>query len=83
MGGNESALDSFDALVEDSSQPGHGEALRFARKLTSSPHTIEDADIIRLKEHFSDHEVAEIIQVVCDSNGFDRFTEALNLPLEF
>lgn len=83
LGGNESALDSFDALVEDSSQPGHGEALRFARKLTSSPHTIEDADIVRLKEHFSDHEVAEIIQVVCDSNGFDRFTEALNLPLEF
>jgi hypothetical protein len=26
--------------------------------------------------------VAEIIQVICDANAFDRITEALQLPLE-
>lgn len=79
--GDEALLDSFAAL-EQAAQPGPAEALRFSRKLTSAPHTIRDADIARLKEHFSDHEVAEIIQLTCEANAFDRFTEALQLPLE-
>jgi alkylhydroperoxidase family enzyme len=62
--------------------PGDAEALRFARKLTSNPRTIDDADVVRLKEHFSDFEVAEIIQLISDANAFDRFTEALHLPVE-
>jgi alkylhydroperoxidase family enzyme len=81
-GGDESVLESFEAL-EKNAEPSHAEALRFARKLTSTPHAIDDADVTRLQTHFSNHEVAEIIQVICDSNGFDRLTEALNLPLEF
>lgn len=82
LGGNDSALASFGALEQHASQPGHAEALRFARKLTSAPHTIVDADVAQLKEHFSDYEVAEIIQLTCDANAFDRFTEVLRLPLE-
>ena len=54
----------------------------FARKLTSAPHTIVDSDVAALKTHFSDHEVAEVIFLICDANSFDRFTEALRLPLE-
>lgn len=83
QGGNESALASFAALEEAARQPGHSEALRFARKLTAAPHTIVDEDISRLKQHFSDFEVAEIIQLTCDANAFDRLTETLRLPLEF
>lgn len=82
LGNNEAALVSFAALEQSATQPGHAEALRFARKLTSAPHTIVDADVARLKEHFSDYEVAEIIQLTCDANSFDRFTEVLRLPLE-
>lgn len=70
------------AELEQAASPGDAEALRFARKLTSYPHTIEDADIRRLQEHFSDFEVAEIIQLTCDANAFDRFAEALHLKLE-
>jgi alkylhydroperoxidase family enzyme len=55
------------------------EALAFAAKLTSAPQTMVDADIARLREYFSDHETAEIVYVVCSSNWFDRFTEALGL----
>jgi len=83
LGSEPATLASFAALEQSASQPGHAEALRFARKLTSSPHLMVDADIARLREHFNDHEVAEIIQLACDANAFDRFTEALQLPLEF
>ena len=79
--GNESVIYSFDTLVE-SVPPGHAEALRFARKLTSAPDTVDDDDVARLRKHFSDAEVAEIIQLTCDANAFDRFTESLALPLE-
>ena len=80
-GGDETILYSF-ADLESAATPGNAEAMRFARKLTSAPHTIVDEDIARLKQHFTDFEVAEIIQLTCDSNAFDRFTEALRLPLE-
>lgn len=82
LGGDEAALATFASLEKHASQPGHAEALRFARKLTTAPHTILDADVARLKEHFSDYEIAEIIQLTCDANAFDRYTEALRLPLE-
>ena len=80
-GGDETLLYSFSDL-ENAATPGNAEAIRFARKLTSAPQTIVDEDIARLKQHFTDFEVAEIIQLTCDANAFDRFTEALRLPLE-
>ena len=46
------------------------------------PHAILDPDIERLREHFSDFELAEIIQLIGNANAFDRFTEALHLPME-
>ncbi|WP_397568850.1 carboxymuconolactone decarboxylase family protein [Schlesneria sp. T3-172] len=79
--GDEGVLYSFKQL-EGAASPANAEALRFARKLTTLPQTIVDEDISRLKEHFNDYEVAEIIQTTCDANAFDRFTEALWLPLE-
>jgi alkylhydroperoxidase family enzyme len=65
-----------------SGESGSAEALRFARKLTAYPQRIADDDIARLRKHFSDHEVAEVVYVTCLSNWFDRFTEALGLPVE-
>jgi alkylhydroperoxidase family enzyme len=62
--------------------PAEQAALRFARKLTSSPRSIVDADIAGLRNLYSDHEVAEIVHVTCFGNMFDRYTEALQLPLE-
>ena len=82
-GGDETVLYSFADLEHAATTPRHAEALRFARKLTSAPQTIVDEDVARLKQHFTDFEVAEIIQLTCDANAFDRFTEALRLPLEF
>ena len=67
---------------EGSFSPKERAVFAFARKLTSAPHTIVDGDVAGLKAHFSDQEVAEIIFLTCDANSFDRFTEALRLPLE-
>ena len=83
IGGSEVDLSDFAALQQAATKPGHAEALRFVRKLTAAPHTIDDADVARLRESFSDHEVAEIIDLTCDANAFDRFTEVLRLPVEF
>ncbi len=57
-------------------------ALRFALKLTAAPQTVTDDDIALLRKQFGDHEVAEIVYVTATANFFDRFTEALELPLE-
>jgi alkylhydroperoxidase family enzyme len=75
-----------DVLALDGDQKslaaGEREALKFAAKLTASPKAIADADIANLRKHFPDAEVAEIVQVTCQANMFDRFTEALGLTLE-
>jgi alkylhydroperoxidase family enzyme len=57
-------------------------AHQLAAKLTANPHQITDADIARVRERFSDRETAQIVHVIAVSNMFDRFTEALGLPLE-
>jgi alkylhydroperoxidase family enzyme len=68
---------------DDSSfTPADQATFAFARKLTSAPHAVGDQDVAALRALFSDHEVAEIIFLICDANSFDRFTETLNLPLE-
>ncbi|MCA9124968.1 MAG: carboxymuconolactone decarboxylase family protein [Planctomycetales bacterium] len=83
---NDIGLDDTAVFSLDSAGKGlsksEREALTFARKLTSTPHGMADADIARLREHYEDGEVAEIVYVVCQANMFDRFTEAVGLPLD-
>jgi alkylhydroperoxidase family enzyme len=67
---------------EASGPPGADAAYRLARKLTADPHLITDQDIAAVREHYSDPETAQIVQVICMANLFDRFTESLGLPLE-
>ncbi len=57
-------------------------AVKFARKLTSTPRQISDGDITDLLKHYTAPEVAEVVYVTCMSNSFDLFTEALNLRSE-
>ncbi|RUL87122.1 carboxymuconolactone decarboxylase family protein [Tautonia sociabilis] len=57
-------------------------ALRFAQRLTVDPALVSDGDVARLREHFSDHQVAELVAVVAEAAFFDRLTEAAGLPVE-
>jgi alkylhydroperoxidase family enzyme len=78
------STDEMVALCNDDSlnSTNSAAARRLATKLTTDPHLITDTDIAGVRAHFSDHETAQIVQVICTANFFDRFTEALGLPLE-
>ncbi len=58
-------------------------ALALAVKLTTKPQMITDQDIAAVRQHFGDHETAEIVHHITQAAFFDRLTEATNLPLEF
>jgi alkylhydroperoxidase family enzyme len=70
------------ALLDAEPEGKAAAAYRLATKSTVTPHLITDADIAAVREQFSDAETAQIMQVICMANMFDRFTEALGLPLE-
>lgn len=57
-------------------------ALQLVRKLTVAPQFITDEDIEQLRGPWTDHQVAELVFITCAANQFDRFTEALGLPLD-
>lgn len=57
-------------------------ALKFAARLTNQPQSIVDEDIAALRANYPDTEVAQIVNVVCVANMFDRLTETLALPLD-
>jgi alkylhydroperoxidase family enzyme len=61
---------------------GAAAAYHLAAKSTRDPHLITDADLAAVRENYSDRETAEIMQVICMANLFDRFTESLGLPVE-
>jgi alkylhydroperoxidase family enzyme len=62
--------------------PSERQVFKFTRKLTVAPQLIVDSDIERLREHFSDSEVAELVHRVTTAAFFDRLTEAAGLQLE-
>jgi alkylhydroperoxidase family enzyme len=78
------STDQMAALFDDDADGANAAspAYRLAAKLTADPHLITDADIAQVRQHYSDAETAQIVQVICMANLFDRFTEALGLPLE-
>jgi alkylhydroperoxidase family enzyme len=75
VGRGEGKLNAENALA-------HAAVYRLAARLTAEPHTITDADIAAVRNHFSDAETAQIVHVISMANLFDRFTEALGLRLE-
>jgi alkylhydroperoxidase family enzyme len=76
--------EDLNSLLGDESlqMGGAAAAYRLAAKSTCDPHLITDADIAHVQVRFSDPETAQIMHVICMANMFDRFTEALGLPLE-
>jgi len=58
-------------------------ALAYAEKLTRTPHDITDADIEKLKKHFSDAEIVDLHLLTGLANLTNRFTDPLGLELEF
>jgi len=88
MGHNEKQLAAFGvsedriaALDGDWGQCSLAEraALALARKLTVAPHTITDADIDAVRQHFTNQQVLEMIGIVSGFNAMNRWTGPLRL----
>jgi len=58
-------------------------ALSYAEKLTRNPGEITDADLEKLKKHFSDAEIVDLHLLVGLANLTNRFTDPLGLEVEF
>jgi uncharacterized peroxidase-related enzyme len=58
-------------------------ALRYAEKLTKSPHDVNDADFATLKKYFSDPEIVDLHMLAGLVNLTNRVTDPLGLQVEF
>ena len=66
----------------DSMKPADRLALNYAEGLTRGVHGVSDADFEKVRGYFNDSQLVEMTMTVCFFNYFDRFSEALNLPVE-
>jgi alkylhydroperoxidase family enzyme len=76
--------DTIAALDGDWSEFNEAEraAFAFTRKLTFEPNQIADADIERLRKHYTDLQILEIITAVGGFNSMNRWTGSLAIPQE-
>jgi uncharacterized peroxidase-related enzyme len=61
---------------------GAAAACQLAAKSTRDVLLVTDADIAEVRKRFGDRETVQILDVICLSNLFDRFTESLGLAVE-
>ncbi len=71
-----------DANYTGFSQPEQA-ALRYAEKLTRTPHAASDVDFVDLKKHFSDEQILDLHMLIGVANLTNRVTGPLNLEIEF
>ncbi len=81
LGFSESQVDALDGPL-DAFPPAERAALALARKLTTDPALVDDADVAALRARMPDKQVAEVIHHVTEAAFFDRVTEAARLRLE-
>ena len=55
-------------------------AFEFTRRLTYLPHTLDDAAIDKLRQHYKDRQILEIIFTVAGNNATNRWTDSLGIP---
>jgi alkylhydroperoxidase family enzyme len=72
------ALDDWNTIDNEADR----EVVRFAKTLAIDPALITDDDFTRLKKHFNDKKIAEIVHQGTVAASFDRITEAAGLRLE-
>jgi hypothetical protein len=60
--------------------PAQQAAFALARKLTYEPHRITDADIDRLRKHYTDLQILEMVFSVSGNNSINRWKEGVGVP---
>ena len=76
--------DTIAALDGDWSEftPAERAAFAFTKAVTYHPESITDADIDRLRAHYKDAQILEILLTVAGNNAMNRWTGALAIPQE-
>lgn len=74
--------DEIASLDSDWSQfsPKQQAAFAFARKFTFEPHLLNDADIDKLRPHFTDMQILEMILSMAGNNSINRWKEGAGVP---
>ncbi len=72
------------AMAKDDSalSPRELKATVFARKLTTNPAAITDADFDIIRKEFGEQGALEVVQQTCNFAYMNRFTDGLRLPSE-
>lgn len=60
--------------------PAEQAAFAFARKFTYEPHRLGDADIDRLRKHYKDLQILEMILSMAGNNAINRWKEGAGVP---
>jgi hypothetical protein len=56
--------------------------LEYAEKLTRTPSSMTKADLDRLRQHFSEEQVYDIVVIACLFNFMDRAADAFGVELD-
>jgi alkylhydroperoxidase family enzyme len=74
--------DAIAALDGDWSEftPAQQAAFAFARKITYEPHLIGDADLDKLRKHYRDLQILEMILSIAGNNAINRWKEGAGVP---
>jgi AhpD family alkylhydroperoxidase len=81
LGFSSGQIEALDGSL-DTFPPAERAVLALARKLTTDPALVDDADIAALRASYPDKQVAEVIHHITEAAFFDRVTEAARLRLE-
>src|SRR5262249_35072411 len=57
-------------------------ALALVEAMTVAPWSVTDEHVARVRKHYKDAEVAEIVHHACNAAFFNRVTEAARLPFD-
>jgi alkylhydroperoxidase family enzyme len=60
--------------------PAEQAAFAFGRRLTLEPQLLSDADIDRLRKHYTDLQILEMILSVAGNNSINRWKEGVGVP---
>jgi AhpD family alkylhydroperoxidase len=66
----------------DQLSPAEALAIRYASLLTMDVHGVSDADFEKVHGVYNDSQIVELTMTTCFFNYFNRYCEALNLPVE-
>ena len=81
LGATEAQLSAVERGTFDEVEPAWQSALGLADAMTRAAGQVSDGQFQDLSAHWSEQQIVEIVAVICLFNYFNRFANALNIPV--